>query len=452
VPRLARARGSAALPEPAGPVLITGGTGMIGGVVARHLAAEHGVRELLLLSRGGPAAPGATDLVAELAGLGATAEVIACDTGDRAALAAAIGDRELTGVVHAAGALDDAVIGSLLPEQFDTVLRPKVDAAVYLDELTRDMPLRLFVLFSSAAAAMGSVGQGNYAAANAFLDALAQRRRAAGLPGTAIGWGMWQRVSAMSAHLDAADLARATRAGAALSDEDGAALFDAALRADTAHLVATRLDIAAMRAGAGTGPVPGLLRGLVRAPVWRTAGSGGDAGPDLVTRLGELSELEQRRLLLDLVLGHAAAVLGHASPAAVDPGRGFTELGFSSLTAIEIRNRLAAATGLRLPSTLIFDHPTATKLAEHLRTALAVAAVAGVPPLTAELDRLEAALALTGAGDETRTRVVDRLQALIARYDTGIGAGSYDGDSYADLDLATDEQMFALIDGGSDGE
>ncbi|MGX7825872.1 SDR family NAD(P)-dependent oxidoreductase [Actinokineospora sp. 24-640] len=450
VPRLARAAHSA---EPApvldGPVLITGGTGMIGGLVARHLAARYGARELLLLSRSGPAAPDAARLVADLAALGATAEVLACDTADRADLAAAIGDRVLAGVVHAAGALDDGVIGSLTPEQFDTVLRPKLDTAAHLHELTEGMPLALFAMFSSAAAAMGSVGQGNYAAANSALDALAHRRRAAGLPGLAIGWGMWERASAMSAHLDAADLARATRAGAALSDEDGLALFDAALLSGSAHLVATRLDIAALRARAGSEPVPALLRGMVRGPVWRVAGTGSDSGPDLLTRLAGLSELEQRRLLLDLVLGAAATVLGHASPAAIDPERGFMELGFSSLTAIEIRNRLAAATGLRLPSTLIFDRPTAAKLAEHLRTALAVDAVAGAPPLTAELDRLEAGLTLTDAGDETRVRVLDRLHALIARYDTGLSTFEEVVD---DLDLATDEQMFALIDGGSDGE
>ncbi|TDP92880.1 type I polyketide synthase [Labedaea rhizosphaerae] len=447
-PRLARADATGTPSTVEGPVLVTGGTGMIGGVIARHLAAEHGVRELLLLSRSGPAAPGAAELVADLAELGARAEVLACDVADRVELAAAIGDRVLGGVVHAAGALDDGVIGSLAAEQFDTVLAPKLDAAVHLDELTEGMPLGLFVLFSSAAATMGSVGQGNYAAANAFLDALAQRRRAAGRPGSSIGWGMWARTGAMGAHLDAADLARATRAGAALSDEDGRALFDAALHAGAAHVVATRLDLATLRAGAASAPVPALLRGLVRAPVWRTAGDGPSSGPDLVSRLAGLSELEQRRLLLDLVRGDAAAVLGHASVDPIDPERGFMELGFSSLTAIEIRNRLAAATGMRLPSTLIFDHPTAVKLAEHLRTALAVEAVEGPSPLIAELDRLEAGLALTDERDETRARALTRLHALIARYDVE----SVPLDEVTELDLATDEQMFALIDGGSDGE
>ncbi len=456
VPRLARADVRPAAPSRVdGPVLVTGGTGMIGGLVARHLAAEYGVGELLLVSRGGPAAPGAAELVAELAALGATAEVVACDTADRDALAAAIGDRVLGGVVHAAGALDDGVIGSLTTEQVDTVLRPKLDAAVHLHELTEGMPLGLFVLLSSAAATMGSVGQGNYAAANAFLDALAQHRRATGRLGVSIGWGMWERAGAMSAHLDAADIARATRAGAALSDEEGLALFDAALRATSAHLVATRLDLATLRARAGSAPVPALLRGMVRGPVWRAAGVGADSGPDLVGRLAGLSELEQKRLLLDLVRGDAAAVLGHASPDAIDPERGFMELGFTSLTAIEIRNRLAASTGLRLPSTLIFDHPTAVKLAEHLRTGLDVDAVAGAPPLIAELDRLEAGLALSGERDETRARVLNRLHALIARYDTGLAPLDDAGDA-GDLDLATDEQMFALIDsgdhGGSDGE
>ncbi|WP_308015680.1 SDR family NAD(P)-dependent oxidoreductase, partial [Streptomyces huiliensis] len=253
--------------DPAGTVLITGGTGVLGGLVARDLATRHGVRHLLLLGRRGADAPGVAELVDELRESGAEATVAACDAADRDALAAVLAgipaDRPLTGVVHAAGVLDDAVVTALTPAQVDAVLRPKVRAAWNLHELTRDTPLGAFVLFSSAAATLGGPGQGNYAAANAFLDALARRRRADGLPGLSVAWGLWETASGMTGHLDAADHTRMRRSGVApLTDAEGLDLFAAALAGDRPLPVALRLDTAALRAAAGPEGVPPLLRTL----------------------------------------------------------------------------------------------------------------------------------------------------------------------------------------------
>ncbi|WP_448324088.1 SDR family NAD(P)-dependent oxidoreductase, partial [Streptomyces sp. DSM 41493] len=354
-----------------GTVLITGATGTLGGLVARHLVAERGVRNLLLVSRRGADAEGAAELEAELAELGAQVRFAACDVADREALAGVLGslERPLTGVVHTAGVLDDGVISSLTPERIDGVFRPKVDAATNLHELTRDLDLAMFVVFSSAAATFGGPGQGNYAAANAFLDALAQHRRAQGLPGQSLAWGLWAQRSAMTGDLDDTDLARMGRVGAgALSAEHGIALFETSSTMDEALLVPIPLDGAALRGG---GDVPPLLRGLVRTTVRRTAASRGTAEVSgLAARLTGLAEPEQREVLLDVIRGHVAAVLGHASPDMVDPARQFRELGFDSLTAVELRNRLSSATGLRLTATLVFDHPTPWVLVDHLRSEL----------------------------------------------------------------------------------
>ncbi|MGI5336449.1 SDR family NAD(P)-dependent oxidoreductase [Streptomyces sp. CA-181903] len=362
--------------DPSGTVLITGGTGVLGGLVARDLAARHGVRHLLLLGRRGADAPGVAELVEELRESGTEATVAACDAADRDALAAVLAaipaDRPLTGVVHAAGVLDDAVVTALTPAQVDAVLRPKVRAAWNLHELTRDTPLGAFVLFSSAAATLGGPGQGNYAAANAFLDALARRRRADGLPGLAVAWGLWETASGMTGHLDAADHTRMRRSGVApLTDAEGLDLFAAALAGDRPLPVALRLDTSALRTAAGPGGVPPLLRALAGGPARRTAEAGAGEGRDaLRARLAALPAAERDGALLDLVRGHAATVLGHASGEDVHDRQPFKALGFDSLTSVELRNRLNAATGLRLPATLVFDHPTPADLATHLRTLL----------------------------------------------------------------------------------
>nr|WP_307826926.1 SDR family NAD(P)-dependent oxidoreductase [Streptomyces pactum] len=361
-----------------GTVLVTGATGTLGGLVARHLAAAHGVRHLLLTSRSGPAAAGAGDLLAELRKSGAEPELVACDAADKDALAAVLAgipaDRPLTAVVHVAGVVDDGVIGSLTAEQVERVLRPKVDAARNLDELTAGLDLTAFVLFSSMGGVLGGAGQGNYAAANSYLDALAEQRRRRGLPAVSLAWGLWEEASGMTGKLGAEDLARVNRSGVqALGSEQGLALFDAALATDEAVLLPARFNLAMWRNRAATEEVPALLRSLVRAPQRRTAGAAPDASgaAALARRLAGASRTERERVLLELVRTQAATVLGHTTAQGVEPERPFRDVGFDSLTAVELRNRLGAATGLRLAAAVVFDHPTPADLARHLGAELA---------------------------------------------------------------------------------
>ncbi|MER5363422.1 SDR family NAD(P)-dependent oxidoreductase, partial [Streptomyces sp. NPDC002785] len=377
VPRLARVAADTAHTAPAldprGTALVTGATGTLGGLVSRHLVAEHGVRNLLLLSRRGAAAQGADELVAELRAAGAEVTLAACDVSDRDALAAVLAavptEHPLTAVVHTAGVLDDGVFDSLTPERIDRVLPPKADGALHLHELTRELDLAAFVLFSAAAGTLGGPGQANYAAANAFLDALAQRRRAQGLPATALAWGLWAERSGMTGDLDDTDIQRITRAGvAALSSEDGLTLLDTALAVGDPAFVPMHLDLAPLRRATDAGQVPAMLRGLVRLPGRRIVETGGAAPVGgLAERLLGLSVPERDKLLLELVCTQVAAVLGYAGPEAVDAGRAFKELGFDSLTAVELRNRIGAVTSVRLPATLVFDYPTPTALAGFLR-------------------------------------------------------------------------------------
>ncbi|MFE2295007.1 SDR family NAD(P)-dependent oxidoreductase [Streptomyces sp. NPDC059452] len=357
---------------PGGTVLVTGAGGALGGLVAQHLVTAHGVRNLLLVGRRGAAAPGLADLAAELRGLGARVDVEACDVADRDALAALLAgipaDRPLSAVVHAAGVLDDGTVESLTPERMRHVLRPKVDAAFHLHALTRDLPLSAFVLFSSASATVGNAGQGNYAAANAFLDALAQHRRALELPAQSLAWGLWERRSTMTGTLTAADLRRMSRGGtAAIGSEEGLALFDAALTLDEPLLVPVRIDLGRLRAAARTAPVPALLSALVPGTVRRPA-SGADAAEadSLRRRLTGLPPEERLATLLDLVRSRGADILGHGGAGSIDPDQPFKDLGFDSLTSVELRNRLSTATGRRLPATLVFDHPTPAAVAAYL--------------------------------------------------------------------------------------
>jgi polyketide synthase 12 len=359
------------LPDPPleeqGTVLITGGTGQLGSLVARHLVSEHGVRSLVLASRRGREAPGAGDLEDELTALGARVEIARCDVADRAQLQSLFdrvpSEHPLGAVVHTAGVLDDGVIDSLTPERVDRVLAPKLDAAWHLHELTRHMDLRAFVLFSSVSGTLGGPGQSSYAAANVFLDGLAAHRRAQGLPGASMAWGWWAPVSEMTGGLSETDLLRIGRAGfEAFSAEEGLELFDAARATGEALTIPVRLNVATLRARAAAGELPALLRGLVRAPARRAAGGQGS----LAIRLAGISGEERRRAVLDLVRGEVAAVLGYDSPAGIDVRRAFRELGFDSLTAVELRNRLHVVTGLRLPATLVFDYPNPEALATHL--------------------------------------------------------------------------------------
>ena len=366
-------------PREAGTVLVTGGTGTLGGLAARHLAAAGKARQLLLASRSGPAAPGAARLAAGVAAAGAGVHVAACDAADRGALAGLVAGIPaavpLTGVIHTAGVLDDGVITSLTPGRVGPVLRAKAAAAWHLHELTRDLDLEAFVLFSSAAGVLGSPGQGNYAAANAFLDGLAARRRHEGLAAVSVAWGLWEQAGGMAGRMGAGDRQRMARGGlAALSIDEGLALLDAAMAGEEALLVAVPVDVGRLRALAAQGEdIPVIWRALAGAARTAAAAGGGageGAGEGLRRRLAGLGAEERDRVLADLVRSHAAAVLGHASAEAVEPGRAFKDLGFDSLTAVELRNRLAAATGLRLPATLIFDHPTPLAAARYLRAEL----------------------------------------------------------------------------------
>ncbi|MFD9702976.1 SDR family NAD(P)-dependent oxidoreductase [Lentzea sp. NPDC059081] len=345
--------------DPDGTVVITGGTGTLGGLVARHLAAR-GARNLLLLSRSGSA----PDLVAELG-----AEVVACDVGDKTALAEVLRGRRITAVVHAAGVLDDGVVTALTPERIDRVWRPKADAAMHLHELSAGQDLAAFVLFSSAAGTVGSPGQANYAAANVFLDGLARHRHSLGLPATSIAWGFWEERSGLTAHLDDAQVQRMTTGGMKpLSTQDGLALLDAAIALPAPAVLAAQLDVKGLR---GREDVPPLLRGLVRSTRKRTTASGVTADrAGLTERLRGLSRADQDKTLVQLVRMHAATVLGHGSPDDLDVTRPFKELGVDSLTAVELRNRLSGATGMRLPATVVFDHPTPVALAARLRADL----------------------------------------------------------------------------------
>ncbi|MCP3803259.1 SDR family NAD(P)-dependent oxidoreductase [Allokutzneria sp. A3M-2-11 16] len=332
VRRLVRA-GTSPRPEFGdGTVLITGGTGALGSAVARHLVSEYGVRSLLLLSRSGGAAP---ELDAEVT-------VVACDAADRDALATVLSGHRVTAVVHAAGVLDDGLLADLTPERLAAVLRPKIVAARNLHELTTD--LAAFIVFSSAAAVLGSPGQAAYAAANAGMDDLVAERRAAGRPAISLAWGAWADGMAASA-----DLRRVRRIGVTpLSTEDGLALFDAAAGSTSEVVVPIRLDTTASH-----DHVPPVLRELIRSAPRRAT---------VATALPED--------LLAFVRSEVAAVLGHGSADDIDPDRPFGELGFDSLTAVELRNRLNAVTGLTLPVTLVFDYPSPSALAAHLGGAL----------------------------------------------------------------------------------
>ncbi len=441
--------------DPEGTVLVTGATGTIGGVIARHLAAEGGVRHLLLTSRRGPDAEGAAELSAQLQELGAHVTLAACDVADREALAALLATvpaaHPLTAVVHTAGVLDDGVVSSLTPERLDTVLRPKVDAALTLHELTRDLDLSALVLFSSIAGTFGGMGQGNYAAANAFLDAFAQHCRAQGRPVQSHAWGLWAQRSEMTGKLEGADLNRLARGGIVpFSSEDGAGLFDAARAVDTAVVLPMRLDTAGL--GARPGDVPALLRGLVRAapatrPARRTAAGAGaaPARPEgLKQHLTSLPEAERGRFLLDLVRTTVAGVLGFESVAAVDAERGLLDLGFDSLTAVELRNQLGKATGRRLPVTLLFDYPTSTAIAAYLEAEIAPEAFTAASMTFPELDALEGNLAEVAADDEARTTLASRLQDLLVR----LGQGPEDAeDAVAGrIDAASDDEIFDFIE------
>ncbi|MEU5948910.1 type I polyketide synthase, partial [Micromonospora sp. NPDC047465] len=432
---------------PQGTVLVTGATGAIGRLVARHLVERRRVRHLLLTSRRGPDAPGAADLVGELSALGAeSVRVVACDVADPAALADLLrsvpAEHPLTAVLHLAGVLDDGVVESQTPQRVAGVLRPKVDGARQLHEQTRDCDLAAFVLFSSAAGLLGSPGQSGYAAANAYLDALAEQRRAQGLPGQSLAWGLWELPDGMAEQVSDTGLRRMRGIGLApLPPGRGLALLERALDSDAATPVLVDVD-SALLDGHDRRSVPPVLHDLMatdrpagadvaglgaRATASVDAATGGVPGPaggtraggtDLARTLPGLAPAEQDRVLREMVLAEAARVLGHASAADLDGTRSLPELGFDSLTAVELRNRLATATGLTLPATLVLDYPNVRELVGYLRGELLPEQASTALGVLEELTRLESSLANLTMDGVARKRLADALHQLLSLVDT----------------------------------
>uniref|UniRef100_UPI00293E9497 type I polyketide synthase n=1 Tax=Streptomyces lycopersici TaxID=2974589 RepID=UPI00293E9497 len=409
VPRLTRTHAAEPEPEaergrawdPDGTVLITGGSGVLAGIVARHLVAERGVCHLLLVSRSTPDEA----LLSELVKLGAQVATAVCDVSDRAGLARVLAgvspEHPLTAVIHTAGTLDDGVVESLSAQRLETVLRPKADGAWHLHELTRDADLAAFVMYSSAAGVLGSAGQGNYAAANAFVDALAEQRRAEGLPALSLAWGLWEDASGLTARLTDTDRGRIRRGGLrAISAEHGMRLFDSASRHDEPVLVAAAME------PVRDAEVPALLRSLHRT-IARRATSTGDSSAQW---LAALAPEEREKALLRVVCDGAATVLGHADVGSIPVTAAFKDLGVDSLTAVELRNRLAKATELRLPATLAFDYPTPTALAARLGELFAPAE----PEPSLHEQELRRALAGVSIAKFREAGVLDTLLRLAA--------------------------------------
>ncbi|MFD8953932.1 SDR family NAD(P)-dependent oxidoreductase [Streptomyces xanthophaeus] len=420
-PRLVRAATGAEAPgesprpwNPDGTVLITGGTGGLGAVFAEHFAREYGAKHLLLVSRRGTAAEGVPELVAGLEALGAQVRVAACDVADRDQLAQLLGslERPLTAVVHAAGVLDDGLVASMTAQQLERVLRPKLDAALHLDELTADADLSAFVLFSSITALIGTPGQANYAAANAFLDALAARRRAEGLPAISLAWGLWAESAGMGGELDDTDRARLARIGVQpLTTALGLQLFDSSRQFGAALLAPALLDLRGLKAKGRADALPVLLRALVPVPTRRTEAT----SITLAQRFSSVPAAERSRTVLELVQQQVAAVLGHSSPGSVSPSRAFKDLGFDSLSAVELRNRLTRASGVRLAPTMVFDHPTTASVAELLLSELGGAELAEPSVeerLDQQIDELET-MVTTLEGAE-KAHVAGRLRLLLS--------------------------------------
>ncbi|WP_217189320.1 type I polyketide synthase [Streptomyces buecherae] len=437
--------------DPHGTVLVTGGTGGLGSLVARHLVTAHGVRHLLLLSRRGPEAPGARRLTAELADQSARVTVSAVDAADEVALARLLATvpsaHPLTAVVHAAGVVDDGTLGALTPERLAAVLRPKADAAWNLHRLTEGRPLAAFVLFSSLAGLTGAAGQANYAAGNTFLDALAAHRAARGLPATSLAWGLWDAPQGMAGALTNADRTRWARAGVApLAVERGLALLDAALANPHALLVPAAFHLARFRAHPEQAPV--MLRGLVGTPARRPSPGGArtDPAPDAwADRFAALPEGQRAQAARALVRDVTAAVLGHTDSTAIDPEHGFKEIGFDSLAGVELRNQLHVATGVRLPATATFEHPTPAALASHLLRALSAHAegAASPDPVAERLAALRPAVAAAASEPAGYERVTAQLRALLSAAHT---AGMDTAAAWSRSEAVTDEELFALFD------
>jgi acyl transferase domain-containing protein/acyl carrier protein len=440
-----------------GSVLITGGTGWIGSSLARHLVERHGVRSVVLASRQGLQAEGAKDLRAELIELGAEVTIVACDMSDRDQVAKLI-DRvpteyPLCSIIHGAGAVDDGTIDAMSPERIDRVFKPKLDGAWYLHELTEQLELSAFVLLSSSAGTIGSPGQSNYAAANVFLDALAAHRHARGLPAVAMAWGLWSGSAGMAGAQSATDRARMERGGGlALSTEEGLRLFDDAYAYGESLMVPIRLNVATLQAQARAGVVAPLLKGLFRLPVKAPTESGRDS---LLRRVAGAPERERERVVLDLVRAEVAVVLGHSSPEEIDPNRAFNELGFDSLSAIELRNRLSFASGIQLPATLVFDYPSSTALSDFLMEQISPELGGRVegPPTDEDLRKLFTSIPLV------RLREAGIMDTLMRLAGFGDASSASEGEpeelveemdvaALVQLSLGPDDALGELVEGG----
>ncbi|WP_250212631.1 type I polyketide synthase [Acrocarpospora catenulata] len=443
----ARHVGKAALTMPVRPgprdtVLITGGTGALGRALARHLIDRHDVGRVVLAGRGGR----------EVSGLGPRITVAACDVADAGAVEALLAEHRPAVVVHAAAVLDDATVTGLTAERLDAVLRPKVDGALNLHRATRGADAPALVLYSSVMATLGGAGQAAYAAANAFLEALARHRRAQGLSATALAWGPW--TEGMTTALGDADRSRMARSGLSpLSVPDGLALFDRVLALDEPVAVPARLDLAAVRA-AGPDAAP-ILRALVPTvppvpPVAaRPPSPGRAAGLPLAERLAALDPGARTRTVLELISAQSAAVLGHDAAGAVEADASFKDLGFDSLTSVELRNQLCAATGLRLPAALLFNHPTPAALARHLIAELTPDAPEPDGGVLADLDRLAAALAAAPADGGLRVGVAARLKLLsdqVAAWAAPPPPANGDGGVSGRLQTASVAELLSFID------
>ncbi|MET9596092.1 type I polyketide synthase [Streptomyces sp. NPDC006516] len=437
-------------PFGAGTVLVTGGTGGLGAVVARHLVAVHQVRHLALVSRRGADAPGAAELAAELEAAGAQVTLAACDVSDREALAALLkafdAEQPLTAVVHAAGVLDDGVLTGLTPERLSRVFAPKADAAWHLHELTAGLDLTAFVMFSSVAGALGNLGQANYAAANAFLDGLAAHRRAQGMPAQSLAWGLWEQDSGMTGHLAADDTSRL--GVSALPTEAGLALLDAAVASGAPQLVAARLDLPELRRRRDT--LSNVFHRLVGTPPRRAEAASArkeGSGDELRRRLAGADAEERRQELLALVRSQVARVLGHERSEAVDVNRGFMDAGIDSLMALELRNGIGTLLGRRLPATFVFDYPSVSAVVGYMLEELFGGETEnGTDLLEAELRKLESMMAGVTADENGHARIADLLRDIAAGWSGNSVDGSASEDAGVDLDSVTADELFGILD------
>ncbi len=433
--------------DPARTVLITGGTGGLGAQLARHVVAEHGVRSVLLASRRGPAAAGAGPLMQALESLGARVSIVACDVGDREAVRELLEhvptELPLGAVVHAAGTLENSVVESLTAESLDRVLRPKVDGAWHLHQLTADLDLSAFVLYSSAFGLLGNPGAANYAAANTFLDALAAHRRTHGLSGTSIAWGLWeQSQDALAQELGGGQLGRMDQMGfKGLATDEALQLFDLSCEGADPLRVALRLDFAALRQQARDGLTVPIMSDLTQASVRRASDRSGGA---LAARLAGAPEHEHEAVVLAFLREQVAAALGLPAPESVDVNATFKELGFDSMGVVFLRNRLIATTGLQFPATLVFNYPTPVALAAHLHSQLAVGSSGGGSP-EERVRQLGEALLAGGLERDERAQLASRLRGIadqLQREEAGEGKP----DLLARIEAADATELFEMYE------